>query len=315
MDLASGRGDAKSNVSKIAFYGAIQSMVFAGLQSGMFSMLFDDELEEDYMDKKTERMANTMIDGVLRGTGVGGASVSAIKNSVMTFMKENKKDWNADYDKVWIDLLNVSPPIGSKVRKLKSAGSTWQWNKEVIPRMGLDIENPGIHAGAKVIAATTNVPLDRLITKVNNIKGAMDVENEAWQRIAMMMGYNRWDLGMDKPEAVEEVKAEIKEEKKIESKKKAKIKKEIKKKEKEEENKAVIEENKEKSKKDGVCSAISKGGTRCKSKAINGGMCTVHEKAEQNETGKKSQCKKRKSNNKRCGMQTSNKSGYCYYHD
>ena len=37
-------------------------------------------------------------------------------------------------------------------------------------------------------------------------------------------------------------------------------------------------------------------------------MCTVHEKAEQNETGTKSQCKKIKKGGKRCGMQTSNKS-------
>ena len=108
---------------------------------------------------------------------------------------------------------------------------------------------------------------------------------------------------------------EVKEEKKIESKKRAEIKKDKKKKEKEEENKAVIEDNKKKSKKDGICSAISKGGKRCKSKAVNGGFCTVHEKAEQNETGIKSQCKKIKKGGKRCGMQTSNKSGYCYYHD
>ena len=209
MDLATGRGDAKSHVSRVAFYGAIQSMIFAGLQSGMFSMLFDDDLPEDYMDKKTERMANTMADGLLRGIGVGGASVSAIKNSVMTFMKENDKSWNADYDRVWIDLLNDSPPIGSKVRKLKNAGNSYQFNKDVIPRMGFDIENPGIYAGANIVSATTNVPLDRLVTKINNIKGAMDVENEAWQRIAMMMGYNRWDLGMDKPVAIQEIKKEI----------------------------------------------------------------------------------------------------------
>ena len=147
-----------------------------------------------------------------------------------------------------------------------------------------------------------------------NIDNAMDDSNSFFERTALLLGWNTWDLGIKDPD-IEAVKTEIKEEKKVVNKEKQKIQKEIKKKEEKEANKAVIEKNKEKSKKDGICSAISKGGTRCKSKAINGGMCTVHEKATQNSTGIKSQCKKVKSSGKRCGMQTSSKSGYCYYHD
>tara|TARA_R100001594_G_C3984564_1_gene250910 strand:- start:245 stop:952 length:708 start_codon:yes stop_codon:yes gene_type:complete len=235
----------------------------------------------------------------------------------MTFMKENEKDWNADYDKVWIDLLNVSPPIGSKVRKLKNAGNSYQFNKDIIPEMGLDIENPGVYAGANVISATTNVPLDRLVTKINNIKGAVDSENEIWQRIAMMMGYNRWDLGMGKLESIETVKKKVKKEKKQEKKIISDKKKLEKEKEKEKEQEAIIEENKKKSKKDGICAAISKSGNRCKTKVVSGKTyCTIHEKVAQNPMiMKKTQCKKIKSNKKRCKMQTSAKSGYCYYHD
>ena len=44
-------------------------------------------------------------------------------------------------------------------------------------------------------------------------------------------------------------------------------------------------------------------------------FCTIHEKVEQRKDGAKSQCKAIKSNGKRCKMQTSSKSGYCYYHD
>ena len=317
MDLASGRGSATANISKIAFYGAIQSMIFAGLQSGSFAMLFDDKLaeDEDFKAKRYDYMLNSMTDGLLRGTGVGGASVSAIKNATKTFMKENKKDWNADYDNVWIDLLNISPPIGSKVRKLKKAGNTYAWNKEVIPRMGWDIDNPGIHAAANVVSATTNVPLDRFFMKLDNLRGAADVNNENWQRVAMFGGYNRWSLGMDRPDKIEKIKEEIKEEKKTARKEKSDIKKALKDKELEKENEQKIKENQKKSKEDGLCSAISKGGNRCKSKAIKGGFCTVHEKVEQNLMGGKSQCKKVKGNGKRCKMQTSAKSGYCYYHD
>jgi hypothetical protein len=324
MDLSTGRGDAKSHVSRIAYYGAIQSMIFASLQSGMFSMLFDDELDEDYIDKKSERVANTMVDGLLRGTGVAGASISAVKNGVVRFMNEDKKDYNADYMNVVVDMLNVSPTIGSKVRKLKGAGDGYKWNEDIIPEMGWDIENPGLHSAANVVSATTNIPLDRLVTKINNLKGAMDAENETWQRIAQFMGYNRWDLGMDKPKAVIEAKEIVKEKKKKISKEKAKIKEADKQAELQSKINKQIEQEKELQEKgllvDPKCSFVSSKGSRCKISVANAGdKCTVHEKKEQNKTGEKTQCKFMKQVTKkrkeRCGMQTSNKSGYCYYHD
>ena len=54
----------------------------------------------------------------------------------------------------------------------------------------------------------------------------------------------------------------------------------------------------------------------CKLPIVEGKKyCTIHEKKEQNETGKKAQCKKIKKDGKKCKMKTSNKSGLCYYHD
>ena len=148
-----------------------------------------------------------------------------------------------------------------------------------------------------------------------NIDNAMDDNNSFFERAALLLGWNTWDLGI-KDKDIEAVKDEIEEEKKVETNKKQKIKKQEKKKEKEEANVAVIEENKKKSKKDGICSAISKGGNRCKTKVVEGdSFCTVHEKATPNSTGIKSQCKKVKDGGKRCKMQTSSKSGFCYYHD
>ena len=43
--------------------------------------------------------------------------------------------------------------------------------------------------------------------------------------------------------------------------------------------------------------------------------CTIHEKVKQRSDGKKVQCRKYKKDGSRCNMQTTNKSGYCYYHD
>ena len=181
-------------------------------------------------------------------------------------------------------------------------------------KRGFTLDNPVWSGIGNVVEGITNVPLGRISQKMLNIDNAMDDSNSFFERAALLLGWNTWDLGI-KDKDIEAVKTEIKEEKKVKKKEEQKVKKEIKKKEQEEANKAVIEENKKKSKKDGICSAVSKGGKRCKSKAVNGGFCTVHEKAVQNKTGKKSQCKHIKKGGKQCGMQTSSKSGFCYYHD
>ena len=58
----------------------------------------------------------------------------------------------------------------------------------------------------------------------------------------------------------------------------------------------------------------SKG--RCGMIAVEGGTrCTIHQEVEQRKDGKTVQCKKIKNNKQRCGVMTTNKSGYCYYHD
>ena len=311
-DLANGRGDSKTHMSKIIYYGFVQSIIFGALQSALFASL-DDEDEEKF-DKKKERILNGMVDSVLSGIGYGGKAVSTMKNTLITFLDQRKRGFNADHTYTILQLLGFSPPIGSKLRKIYSSIQTDKFNKDVFLRRGFTLDNPIWSAIGNVVEGVTNLPLGRLSQKMLNIDNALDANNNWWQRAALVLGWNTWDLGIRDAD-IEGIKAEIKVEKKAKSKENAKIKKEIKKKEKEKENESVIEENKKKSKKDGICSAVSKSGRRCKNKAINGGMCTIHEKAEKNESGKKTQCRKRKDNGKRCGMQTSNKSGYCYYHD
>ena len=312
-DLANGRGDIKTHISKIVYYGAAQGILFGSLQSALFAALGDDEEEE--FDKKKERILNQMVDSVLSGIGYGGKAISTVKNTLLEYAKQKDKGWNADHTYTILQLLGFSPPIGSKLRKVYGSIQTDQFNQGVYKRRGLTLDNPIWQAVGNVIEGVTNVPLGRMSQKMLNLDNAMDSNNEWWQRVALIMGWNTWDLGIKDPD-IEGIKTEIREEKKIASKEKSRIKKEEKKREQEEANKAKIEENKKKSKKDNVCSAISKGGKRCGNVVVSGKLfCTVHEKVEQNETGKKSQCKKIKSNGKRCGMQTSSKSGYCYYHD
>ena len=63
-----------------------------------------------------------------------------------------------------------SPSLsGSKARKIYSATKTWKYNKEEIPEMGLDFDNPAVMAVANVISAATNIPTDRVVMKLQNI--------------------------------------------------------------------------------------------------------------------------------------------------
>jgi hypothetical protein len=312
-DLANGRGDYKTHISKIAYYGFVQSIIFGALQSALYASLGDDD-EEDF-DKKKERILNQMVDSWLSGIGVGGKAIGTVKNTIMEYFEQRDKGWNADHAYTLLTILSFSPPIGSKLRKIYSSIKTEEFNRGVFEKRGFSLDNPIWSGIGNVIEGVTNAPLGRMANLMLQLDNAMDSSHAWWQRVALILGQNTWDLGIKDPD-IEAVKGELAEEKKVEANKRAVIKKEEKKKEKIEASKVVVEENKKKSKKDGICSAISKSGARCKTKVVEGdSFCTVHEKAPTNSTGIKSQCKKIKDGGKQCGMQTANKSGLCYYHD
>jgi len=192
-DLKNRRGDDKTNISKILYYGAIQNVIFNALQQALFAMAFgDEEPDEEKLNKKYTGIANGMADSLLRGIGFHGAAVSTLKNAIMK-LAEGKEAQDAA-----IELLDISPPISSKIGKLKSAGRTWDWNKKEIMEKGWSLDNPAYLAAGQVISAATNVPLDRGIRKLTNLKDASDAENEEWMRIANALGWAKWELEWQK---------------------------------------------------------------------------------------------------------------------
>ena len=74
QDLINGRGDWRTNVSKIVYYGAIQNLIFNSLQQAVFALGFgeDDEDKDAKKNDKISRVANGMIDSQLKGLGIGG---------------------------------------------------------------------------------------------------------------------------------------------------------------------------------------------------------------------------------------------------
>jgi len=96
-------------------------------------------------------------------------------------------------------LLDVSPPIDIKVSKFKQGMTTWEYGrKDPEAKDPFNINNPAYEAAAKVVASTTNVPLDRIYQKVENIKGALNDDNENWKRLAMGLGWPEWQLMSEK---------------------------------------------------------------------------------------------------------------------
>ena len=237
QDLINGRGDFKTNVSKIAYYGFIQNLIFNSLQQALFAMIpgFSDEEDEDDADKKLDkkevRILNGMLDSILRGSGLYGAIASTLKNAYMRFEKEEEKGFTADHTYTLLELANISPPIGSKLRKVYGAIQTNRFDRGIIEKRGLEVldkqGNLNLSPSYQIIgglsSAFLNLPLDRVVSEINALAEAFDDRNTAYQRIALSLGWRTWDVDA-KNEYHDFLKLVIAEEKKDASKKKQEYK-------------------------------------------------------------------------------------------
>ena len=201
QDLINGRGDWRTNVSKIVYYGAIQNLIFNSLQQAVFALGFGDDEEETDEAKaqkrndKAYRIANGMIDSQLKGLGIFGSATAAIKNTLMTLYEEHGKK-GSKYEKAIADLESFSPPLGSKISKIRGGLRSASWNKKDMKEKGFSLDNPAYMAGAQVVTGLTNVPLDRVVKKINNLRGLVNERSSLWQKVALGLGWSTWELGL-----------------------------------------------------------------------------------------------------------------------
>ena len=224
QDIVNGRGDLKTNISKIAYYGFLQNMLFNSLQQGLFALGFGDDEIDEKEEQKIIKMANGMVDSSLRGLGFAGVTVQVLKNLGIDLYDRSKRD-RPEYSDSYIKLLEFSPAIKSKLSKFRGAAYPFDSKKrraEVFEK-GFSLDNPAYESMAKVVTATTNVPLDRLYSKVNNLSAAMDDETETWQSIAMFLGWPEWQI-KGKQNYVEAPKTEEEKIKNKEEKSKTRLK-------------------------------------------------------------------------------------------
>ena len=254
LDLKNGRGDAKTNIAKIGYYLVIQNTAFTLLQQGLFSLLFDEDEEEEKRNKNREEKAvdlvNGVLDTVLRGTGFLGGIAATLKNVAVKYMEQQDKK-QKDYAAVTIEAANISPPIGSKIRKIYSGLKQTEKDKDLITARGWDVMQDGrVHLGpnysiaGKGAEVAFNIPMDRLVNKIENVSQALNNQNKAWQRVAVALGFTPWSVGIEKTPGDLKIIEEAKAKREVEGKEKAKETREAKKEAEERAYNSMTEEQK-----------------------------------------------------------------------
>ena len=236
QDLINGRGDAKTHVSKILYYGALQNFIFNALSQTAFALIpgFDDDDNEDEvkrdekLEEKASRVLNGMTDSIIRGTGIYGAVVTTIKNTFKTWEREADKGFVGDQAKTILEAANISPAIGSKLRKIYSAIQAYQFDKAVMEKHPWSVTidgkfNPSATYSVigNLASATLNLPLDRALAEARGVAEMFDNRNSEMQRLALALGWRTWNVGADNEEfdlIKMEAKAKRKEEGKIKAK-------------------------------------------------------------------------------------------------
>jgi hypothetical protein len=200
IDIVKGRGSLPNNVGKIVYYGALQNIMFNALQNLVFATMWsddDDEEEAKAKDSKqrTLRTVNGIADNILKGMGMNYVALSVVKNALIKWY-----DTTGTPEGVYapvLELLNISPMVGIKFRQVLKGIKALEYNKELNPEGDKVIPAKAmVEAATSFVSVGTNIPADRLYQKIENISGALDSQNEDWQRIALAFGYSKQNLGI-----------------------------------------------------------------------------------------------------------------------
>jgi len=207
LDIKNGRGDLKTNLSKLAYYSFVQNVIFYTLQSAMFVTLFGVDEEEEKNKKLNEKIgrgANSILDGFLRSAGLYGAGISVTKNVILKYFEEQEKGWAANSGNFLAAVAQISPPIGSKVQRINSwfnSNKYYSTKKGAAERDKIIKEkgqffDPLLFAQAKAFGAATNIPVDRLMSKANNLQVTLDDDINTLARVLAFLGWDKWSLGL-----------------------------------------------------------------------------------------------------------------------
>ena len=190
LDFVNRRGDMKTNLSKIVYYFGVQNMIFLGMQQALFASYWDDDATDADRTKKHLKIGNGMLDVYLRGGGMYGVAIATIKNTILKYMEESKKGWKGSEAKVLVEALNLSPPVGAKIRKIHNAMVDRKYNKDsIVKPLMLAAEG------------ATNIPFHEFFEMVDSGVALTDDQLQAWQKVAIALGYPEWQVDYQPPKS------------------------------------------------------------------------------------------------------------------
>ena len=228
-----------SNFSKIMYYGAIQNVIFNSLSAALFALIpgFGEEEDDELLDlskaDKLRRITNGSVDSLLRGMGVRGAVVAQIKNTIMEYFKQKDKGFKGDQAYTVLQVANLSPPIGSKLKKIYSALTGEKYGRKLMEERGFDLTangrlnlSPTYSVLGSLASGVANIPLDRMYAEIQSVAEMLDERNTIYQRVALSLGFRSWDVNA-KNEEDDLIKGQLSDKKKSKKKEETKLNRRI----------------------------------------------------------------------------------------
>ena len=194
-DIQAGRGDLKTNLSKIGYYTFAQGLMFHFLQSALFAANFSEEQTEEeaeFANDRLEFFINNFVDSTAGGFGLAGKITGVgfrYAQNIARGMKE-ESNYKKKTGSALMDLAGISPPISHKARQAK------QFERIMKGELYPSNIPPSLEAlGAA--GALFNQPLYRILRKANNLYEAATLETNAMNRVLLALGWASWELGIE----------------------------------------------------------------------------------------------------------------------
>jgi len=198
QDFFAGRGDKISHFRKIIYYGVVQNAAFHMLQKAAFAVLFNDEgIEDEEEEKRLWSVLNGMADTMLAGSGFAGMGMAMMKNVTLELIDEFTSDKPADTREALVKATSFSPAINAKFRKFDQALKRWEYKDTYKDLEKFSLKNPILKSTTELIEFSTNFPSSRIISKLENVEAALDAESQWYEKVFLMMGWNKYSLFME----------------------------------------------------------------------------------------------------------------------
>jgi len=205
QDITSGRSYAEGGMNKVRkdlqsflYYTIGQSIMFNALQTALIAQMFmDDDDEEKLKDKELVAIERGMT-SYAKSLGNPGAIAAVGYSMYSEASRQIDKYGRIDNPyKIALEATSISPPLNTKLRDIIAIGNIYKYNYKQIEKdpFKLSLDNPSLEIAGNA-ASFGGVPLDRVIRKAQNLQGALSEEAELWQRIFLINGWSKWDVGM-----------------------------------------------------------------------------------------------------------------------